>query len=966
MRPHSFKVRSAVIAALAIASTAGSAFAQDADTAAPIGEITVTGSRIRVDGMQTPTPVTAISTDALQTLAPTTLVEALVQLPQFLNSDTPQTQSFGSSGASGASFVNLRGIGASRTLTLLDGRRVTPATRTGAVDISLLPEALVERVEVVTGGASAAYGSDAVSGVVNFILDTDFTGLKANAQAGITEIGDNINSKFGVAFGTPIGERFHLLTSAEVYKANGVKGYTDRDWFNGWGVVNNTTANINAGGPLRVTVPNARSTNYTAGGLVTGYFVPADQVTARTTGPLINTQFLKGSVPTGFTRGAYYTSTSQSGGSGSDPNATETWIMPDQLRASGFARLNFDVNDDLSLFAQGLIGHSSSRFEKDAANMSSPWEARIYRENPFLPASIGAQMDALGANAIRVGRVASSADLGGGLVDNRNNLKSGTLGFKGKLPGDWNYDGYYQYGQNTAVLYYKNTSRIDRLYRAVDVVTNPANGQIVCRSTLSFPTDGCVPMNILGEGSPSPEAIRYVNGDASDQNQRIVQQAAELTFSGKAFDNWAGTVSVAAGGAWRKETLRNVPHRYPSELDAITAVPTAASQGYRGLPTQYSGQANLFERTIYTNLSGEYNVSEAFVETIFPLLRDVPLVQSLDFNGAFRWADYSGSGGIPAWKLGLDWQVFDPLRLRATVSRDVRAGTLSERFDYSGSGATVTDPFLAVTEPAYTITSIRGGNPTIDPEKADTLTFGFVYSPGWLPGFNLSADYYDIKIDDAIAQLTVQQIADECFRGATELCARITRNAVTGRITQINNTFLNVAEARTKGIDLEAGYTRPVEWLGGGESVGVRAFGTWISEQSQTNIGSGTIDRAGQTGLGGGAPKWQANVGVNYQRGPLSLNVQERFIGRGSYNAIYTARDIDDNVVGSVFLTNLRAGFDFGPADRQITVFANITNLFDRAPPLAPTFGFNGSNHTNEGLFDVLGRRYTVGVNMKL
>jgi len=961
MSGSSAHVRRAVAAALVLASLA-SLNAQAQEQAAGLDEITVTGSRIRVDGMQTPTPVTAISVDDLKVMAPTTLVEALVQLPQFLNSDTPQTQAFGSSGASGASFINLRGVGASRTLTLLDGRRVTPATRTGSVDIALLPSALIQRVEVVTGGASAAYGSDAVSGVVNFILDTKYQGFKAEAQAGITEIGDNENTTFSAAFGTAIGERMHFVGSAEFYKANGVKGYTDRDWFNSWGVIANTPANIAAGQPARVTVPNARSTNYTAGGLITGYTTGAG---LRTTGPLVGTQFLKDSVPAPFTYGSYVTTTSQSGGSGSDPNATETWIMPDQLRGNGFAHLSFDVNDELQLYVQGMAGYTSNRFEKDAANMSTPWEATIYRENPFIPASIAAQMDALGASSFRLGRVASSADLGGGLVDNRDTLLSGTAGFKGKFAGDWEYNGYYQYGRNEAVLYYKNTSRIDRLFRAVDVVTDPGSGRVVCRSTLSFPNDGCVPMNILGEGSPSREAIQYVNGDTSDQNQKIVQQVAEFTVQGTAFENWAGNVSVAAGAAWRKETLRNVPHRYPSDLDLITSVPTAASQGYRGLPVSYSGQANLFERTIYTNLSGEYNVTEGFVETLFPLVRGVPLVQSLDFNGAFRWADYSGSGGIPAWKLGLDWQVIDSLRLRGTLSRDVRAGTLSERFDYSGTGATVDDPVLTALAP-YTITSIRGGNPNIDPEKADTLTFGFVLSPTWLPGFNFSADYYDIKINDAIAQLSVQQIADQCFAGATQLCDRITRNPTTGLITSINNTYLNVAQARATGIDMEASYRRPITLFGGDESIGVRAFATWVNEQSQTNLGAATVDRAGQTGVGGGAPRWQANVALNYQRGPMTVFLQERYIASGIYNVLYDSTQIDDNVVGGVFLTNVRVGFDLGDTPGKYQVYANVTNLFDRAPPLAPNFGFNGSTHTNESLFDVLGRRYTVGFRMEL
>jgi iron complex outermembrane recepter protein len=609
-----FRVRVAVLAALASASVAPSqAHAQDAEAPGEVQEVTVTGSRIRVDGMTTPTPVTAISSEDLQVLAPTTLAEALVQLPQFLNSDTPQSQGFGSSGASGGSFVNLRGIGASRTLTLLDGRRVTPATRSGAVDIALLPESLVQRIEVVTGGASAAYGSDAVSGVVNFILDTDFDGVKASAQAGISEIGDNENVEFGLTWGTAIGERGHLVTSAEVYRANGVKGYTERDWFNSWGVIANTPANIAAGQPARVTVPNARSTNYTAGGLVTGYRVGASPAVL-TTGPLVGTQFLRGGVPTTFNRGAYWfpTGTGQSGGSGSDPNANETWIMPDQLRGNGFAHFKYDFTDRFSAFAQVLVGHSSNTFEKDAANMSTPWEATIFRENPFLPASLGAQMDVLGATSLRLGRVASSADLGGGRTTNRNNLRSSTVGFAGELNDRWSYNGYYQYGQNKAVLYYTNTSRIDRLFRAVDVVTDPASGRVVCRSSLSFPTDGCVPMNILGEGSPSPEAIQYVNGDASEQNQRIVQQASELTIQGKLFDNWPAPSRSPPAAAWRKETLRNVPRRFPAELDAITAVPTAASQGYRGLPTSYSGQPNLFERTIYTRLSGEYNVTEAF------------------------------------------------------------------------------------------------------------------------------------------------------------------------------------------------------------------------------------------------------------------------------------------------------------------------------------------------------------------
>jgi outer membrane receptor protein involved in Fe transport len=422
---------------------------------------------------------------------------------------------------------------------------------------------------------------------------------------------------------------------------------------------------------------------------------------------------------------------------------------------------------------------------------------------------------------------------------------------------------------------------------------------------------------------------------------------------------------VASGVAWRKETLRNAPHRYPADLMNITAVPTAASQGYQGLPSQYSGQANLFERTIFTTLRGDYNVKEAFVETLVPLLVDQAFAKRLDFSGAFRWADYSGSGGIPAWKVGLDLQVVDSFRLRGTLSRDVRAGTLSERFDFSAAGATLDDPFLPAEAP-YTITQIRGGNPAIDPEKADTLTFGFVWQPAFFDGFNMSVDYYDIKIDKAIQQPTVQYVADECFAGATVLCERITRSADTGRVTSINATFVNVAQARTKGVDMELGYRRPITLLGGGESIGLRLFATYVDELSQTNIGAAKVDRAGQTGLGGGSPEWQTQLGVTYQRDKLSVATQTRYIHSGKYNAIWGPADIDDNRVGGVVTTNLRVGYDFGDEPGRYSMFVNVTNVFDRSPPIAPTFGFNGSTHTNEGLFDVLGRRYTLGFNMKL
>ncbi len=246
----------------------GTAIAQETSTPANVTmeEVHVTGSRIQRDGMTTPTPVTSVSMNDLRVLAPTTIGAAVTQLPQFINSSVPEgAPASGWTGASGASILNLRGVGQNRTLVLLDGRRVVPSSRRGTLDVNLLPDPLIQRVEVVTGGASAAYGSDAVSGVVNFLLDTDFTGIKTNLQGGISEIGDNENYTASLAGGVALGERMHLIASADYHHEDPIKDATDRDWQQSWGVIPNPLAS-QPGQPARSRGPTfARRSSRKAG-----------------------------------------------------------------------------------------------------------------------------------------------------------------------------------------------------------------------------------------------------------------------------------------------------------------------------------------------------------------------------------------------------------------------------------------------------------------------------------------------------------------------------------------------------------------------------------------------------------------------------------------------------------------------------------------------------------------------------
>jgi outer membrane receptor protein involved in Fe transport len=539
------------------------------------------------------------------------------------------------------------------------------------------------------------------------------------------------------------------------------------------------------------------------------------------------------------------------------------------------------------------------------------------------------------------------------------NLLSATFGAT-RETGRWQIDGYYQYGQNRALLRYTDTLRIDRVYRGIDSVVNPADGRIVCRSTLTFPDDGCVPVNIFGEGSVSPAARAYITEGSYEQAQDVAEHVAELTVQGWLAELPAGKVNVAAGINWRRESVDNSPRRIPAELESIVVAP-AETLGYRGLPAAYIGASNIFERTVVNTVAGHYAVWEAFGEAAVPVVAELPGIDLLTAHGALRVAHYSGSGAVLAWKGGLDLQVDTALRLRATRSRDVRAGSLSERFDVNSGGITIVDA-LRPGSPAYAVVFTRTGSPDVAPELSDTWTAGLVFAPEYLRGFSLAADYYDIRIHDAISAYGVQNIINLCRDGRQDLCGLIERGAASGLIQRVNNPVTNVTEARTRGIDFEVSLRRPVRLLGGDESLALRLFANRTLEASVTGISGAAVDRADQTGQVGGAPRWQANMSIAYWRGPLRLTLQQRVISSGRFNATLAPGALDDNTVRAATYTNLRASRD----SRRwpgLQVYAQASNLFDHAPPRAVDWGFVGSLPTNESLFDVLGRRYVLGIS---
>jgi iron complex outermembrane receptor protein len=979
-------VEALTLGGLCIAAVASSGGAHAQDTGAGLEEITVTGSRLRRDGMTTPTPVTAVTNEEMRAMAPTLLMDSLSQMPQFRDNPQSHTGSIFTSGG-GSNSVNLRGIGANRTLTLLDGRRMVSSQQAGTIDIAMFPTALIERVEVVTGGASAAYGSDAISGVTNFILDTDFDGISANVQSGQTDRGDHEHNQAEFAYGLGIGEKGHLVMSADWYDADGVAGMEGRDWYTERALFTDA-ANVV---PRRFYGEPGRSRAITPGGLIPS-------------GPLAFTEFIDGQ-PSRLVDGTRIVGNTQIGGGGIDPGREWTSLRPNDERQNVFAHFKYDFTDDKMGFIQVLQGEHSVESLPSPLGFAPGWSQTIFRDNPYVPASVAQRMDAAGVTSFPYNRLYYDFAPSREVNDETTSI---TTGFEGNIGENLVLSAYYQYGKNIEIADYSSNGelvRTDRFYRALDSAIDPATGQIVCRanlpqyggltpeqeaqitriSALGLPVSAdpesnrlCVPFDPFATHL-SQEAIDYITGGVHHK-QKIRQDVVEVSLSSElGGDDGRRPISVGGGVSYRDDSVfqdafgnDEDPRRmqdfgtFSSFLEPTDRIPI------RGMPT-FIRDRGIFYTGNPNNegpIEGEFDVWEAFAEAIVPVLQGAG--NGIDLHLAARYADYEGSGGVWAGKVGVDWQVNDPVRFRTTWSRDTRAGSLSERFDTQTGGTNITDPLLP-NEPPYIAATTIGGNPSIRPEISDTLTAGIVYQPQWAEGLNLSFDVYDIEIQDAISQLGGVQIVDRCYlRGVTELCSLIRRSEVgTPYINQIYNLFINVAETHTAGVDFEASYSRGVSWIGdNAQNFTVRFFANYLDEASSAFTGELQLDRSGETSALYDFPRRLANVSFTYNNGPMAFSLQTRYRAETVRDVTWVeGRDIEDNSVGSRAYTNMNFAYDFDWSDNSAQVYLYVGNLFDKDPPNIPggigaTSGYAGYGDMNRA-FDTLGRTYSAGVRLR-
>jgi outer membrane receptor protein involved in Fe transport len=964
---------------VASAGLSTGAFAQELEgdpAAERVEQVVITGSRIARSGFDTPSPVTTMGEEELRALSVTNIGAAVSQLPAFRASTNPTTNGFGSFNV-GAQIVNLRALGVTRNLILVDGRRFAPTTREGSADLNLIPSMLIERADIVTGGASAAYGSDAVAGVVNVILDKKLQGLRAQVDYGVSDENDGDDYHASLAGGADfLSGRGHFVLGAEYDKQDGIGNCFERTWCKPGAIVSNAAFNTPAG--VGNGLPNFLRSDSNA-----GYWMTTGGVVAGTNAVQIRNLFGTGGIqfdssgnPVAYTPGQLTGGTTAVGGQ-VNPAYADTNLTVPVKRYTLFGHGDLDITDNLKGFFEASYGYVTGSVLQSAFFDTA---ITIRRDNAFIPAALRTVLDANpGIATFTMGRLGD--DLARGFSTSTARVYRATTGLNGTF-GDtsWKWDAYYQYGQtdrlqtvagnriqgNPDPTLANSPSNPVNFARAVDAVVDnetlitPQTGQIVCRSQLSADpalraaVADCKPLNLFGTGRFDPAARDYVYGTLREDID-IDQNVIAANTQGNVAELWAGPLVLAGGVEFRRD-----------QIDVV-----------------HDPLSNVF--AYFQNFGADYNgtskVTEGYLEMQLPLLNDKPAARRLDLNVAGRHARYDIDGfgsylrtntstdiNANTWKASLSWEPVEWLRLRGTRSRDIRAPNFADLYLASASSfAPVINRFTGTTQIP---TTLSGGSPNLDAERANTTTFGMVIQPSWqwAEGLQLSIDYFDISVEGYIAAPGSQLIVDRCFAGVQLACGQLTFGAGQS-ITQVRNVSLNLDELATRGEDFEISYRKAI----GSGHLTTRLLASHVEESTTQTLGI-AIDRAGQTGglLSSGVPDWLLNAYVTYAREPFSVTLQGRFVDSGVVDATRidpsdpgyaptVLNSTNDNHVASAFYANLFGSFNV-PAfkDQQLQVFGVVNNLFDKTPPFAP----EGQYPTNPTYFDQIGRTYRLGVRL--
>lgn len=932
--------------------------------------IIVTGSRIARQEIDAPIPVAVVNAESIKQSGAGNIQDILNELPQ-VGIGTSRTNTNFATGANGVATVDLRNMGESRTLVLVNGRRFVPGLAgDSAVDINNIPTDFVERVDVITGGASAVYGSEAIAGVVNFILKDKFEGISLRAQGGLTGKGDNprylISGTAGTSFGAD--DRGNVMVNVTYDRDEGLfsrkRGISDQDCF------------LNAS-------PDLCGPAFYSSFASQGRFEFFDANGKRT-------NVLNGQGLFTFNKATNQLVEGFPAGSGYNRNAQRRISVPvERWLASGVA--NYELTDGIKLFGEVTYSKvtSNSKIEAFALNFDdlydgSPGNLGMPITNAFIPAAVQAAIAAANSDANPANDVAA---LGFRrrqveVFDRSNQAKRetwrATVGVKGDLTDKINFDVSYVYGYLND---FTASEDIDNVKYRQSLDSIVLNGQIVCRDATARAA-GCAPINLFGEATASAASAAWVRSSVPKSEEVTNQQhVVSASVAGSLFDLPAGPLGFAVGAEYRKE-------KSVDDLDVLTN--TGGNAG------------NLIPDT-----RGSFDVKEVYGEVVVPILKDVPLAERLAVRGAVRLSDYSTIGSVFSWNVGLEYAPIPDIRLRATYAEANRAPNISELFQAATEDfpTGLTDPCDGITAATagavatacralpgvnatiagspdgtffYELADIQGingfdlGNPFLTEETAKTLTIGGVFTPSFIPNLSLTVDYFSIKVDNAIDQAPRQVSIDECVNtGLPAFCVNVLRSAATGRLLTINSAQANIASLETSGIDVGLNYRTPLG-ITADDSFNVKLLYTYLlSLEKQSLPGAPVEENVGQLdgeGRLGAGFKHKATANLGYKTGPFKLNWQINYLGKiqdtlGGYDDV----DLDKlNSVSAKIYNDVQLGWTIEDG-RTLEFYLGVDNVFNVSAPFLPS-GFASQitgTETAADTYDPFGRRFYAGVNVK-
>lgn len=955
----------AIFASPALAQEAAAADSAVAAAAPQDEAIVVTGSRLIRTDLQAPSPLTVVGESDIKLSGSVTIESTINEFPQLASGNTSNVNN---GGGSGVLTANLRGLGNTRTLVLVNGRRFIPANSDGQVDLSSIPDALVKRVEIITGGASAVYGSDAIAGAVNFILAKDFDGVEASYQYAQTFKDDGASNKIDLTVGTNLDDnRGNVTVSASYTKRNPIfqsgRAFSavPLDTINGALVPGGSSAIPGT----RISLSQAQrdalvGVNLTPTGACTG---------------VTGIRFGQGGVvlPYCNPEDAY------------NYAAFNYLQRPlERIQVSTLAR--YEVSDNIELYGEAYYVNTRNRSQlaPDSATPLTPGAPSGtllvpgYATNPsLLPAVRDFFINNAGlfdpdgdGTAAVVGAGRRYNELGPRQNYFERNAFSLTAGLRGSfevIGRDWNYDSFFQYQRNRTDSSTRNLISQARLSQGLDTVLD-GNGNVVCRNQ----SLGCVPVNIFGLDSITPEAGRFITPvRASDE--RFTRTVMGASLSGSLFDLPAGPVAVAIGAEHRKD--RFVFN--PSPLDL----------------------ANEYGSVSQGAVAGDTTVNELFGELRIPIFSDMAFADTLALEGALRYSDYGGDnspvGGVVTWKVGAEYAPVDWVRFRSAYNRAIRAPNINELKSPVSTGFTSgEDPCIATRNPTpaqqdlcvaqgvaradlptFTQANVgfdqrTGGNPNLTEERSKTFTFGAVVSPPFIPRLNLTVDYFSVSVDDAITRINANQTLNDCFTTLDQnsaTCRAIDRFS-NGQINFVSTQLNNIGSLKAEGIDAQIDYRMnlPFAQIGGETAkLTLSAVASFLFERStQVVAGQTPADCSGHFGggcTGNGVfatPDFKLNVNTTYNSGPLTVRLAGRMIGD---------MKLYPGIVAPVEKAPAQWYFDAATTVQvmeEVELFGGIDNLFDNKPPIFGT-AISADTNTDPSLYDVVGRRFFMGARLK-